>query len=661
MIRKKGKLRTQLVIIFLLISMIPAIVIMGMSISLTTRSTKDLVGIYTEKIIEQLNYNIDNYIGIARGVMGDVASSTFIQTATSRYQTLGASEQSALRADINDKIAPIVKTQDVLNGIYVCGQGNVYYQNLKVQDSFDIKTFEASSIYQEVQSLNSTEFMWFLMDNNSGKDIYLIRKVGTNGGYVVFLMNNQILVELLNLANVDECMSLAILDENNQIISASDKEMKIEGKTLSYINNIDDQMVTKSIDNSLVSVIECSNGWKILSVAPVANLMRDFNKSCMGIALVLVICMIVVAIISIIMGSKITRPIVKMAEYMKKVQAGGLSVGNRITQDIKTNNIEVLMLINGFSSMIEALGEMITTSKQVTEVVKANTYALKEEARATSTSAIEVSRTTENITVGATKQRDEMEEAVNLIEALSDNVNSVNCIVSNIRKTSNLTVAASEETRQKLDALYSQSEKNIQISYKVTDSVQELGEEVQRINEILDMIETINKQTNLLAINASIEAARAGESGRGFMVVAEEVRKLSTETTAAISKIVGVLEVIEDKRKITLEGLDEAIVIFNGQLPLVQNVNGTFSHIYSKMSGIDEEIIVANSLIGTVSVQKQDIQQKVKAIAQIAEEFACIIEEVNAATIEQVQASTTISELASDLLKVVDTLESCYL
>ena len=660
MIKNKGKLRTQLVIIFLLISIIPAIVIMSMSIGLTTRSTKDLVGVYTEKIIEQLNYNIDNYIGTARGAMGDVASSTYIQTATSRYQSLGADEQSTLRADIDDKITPIIKTQEVLGGIYVCGQGSVYYKNLKVQDTFDIKTFEASDIYQEVQELSSTEFKWFLLDNSTGKDIYLIRKVGTNGGYVVFLMNNQVLEELLDLANVDQCMSLAILDEDNQIIEATYKEMKIDSKMLSYLNKTDNEKITRSIDNSLVSVIECSNGWKILSVAPVSNLMKDFIRSCMSIILVLAICMAIVAIVSFMMGSKITRPIVKMASYMKKVQEGDLSLAHQISQDIKANNIEILMLINGFSSMLSSLGEMIATSKKVTESVKTNTYALKEQARTTSTSATDISTTIENITVGATKQSDETEDAVSLIEALSTNVNRVNGIVTSIRNTSNMTMTASEETRNKLDALYKQSETNIEISHKITESVQELGKETKRINEILEMIQRINKQTNLLAINASIEAVRAGESGKGFMVVAEEVRKLSMETTAAISKIGEVLGVIEDKRKITLEGLDEAVIIFNKQLPLVKNVNGTFAHIYSKMSGIDEEIIAVNALIETVSNQKQDIQHKVRAIAQIAEEFACIIEEVNAATIEQAQTSTTIDELATNLLKVVETLESCY-
>ena len=655
MARGKRKLRTELVIIFLLISMVPAIVIMGMSIALTTRSTEDLVGIYTEKIMEQLNYNIDNYIGTARGIIGDVASSTYIQTATSRYDTLGANEQSNLRADIGEKIAPIVKTQDTLGGIYVCGQGNIYFKNLKVQDNFDIKAFEASSIYQEMQNLPSTEFKWFLMESDTGVDIYLARKVGSSGGYVIFLMNRQTLVELLELANVEQCMSLAILDENDQVIETTDQEMKIDSEMLDHIHNLDKQIITQPIDNSLVSVIECSNGWKILSVAPISNLMRDFNRSCMSIVFVLIICMIIVTIISFVMGNKLTKPIVKMANYMKKVQEGDLSVGNHITQAIKTNNIEIRMLVDGFSSMLGSLGKMIANSQKVTEVIKANTYTLKEQAKTTSTSAVDVSTTIEHITVGATKQRDEMEEAVKLIEALSKHINQVDSIVASIRNTSNATRAVSEKTLERLNELYTQSEKNIKMSHKVTDCVQELGEETQRINEILDMIQRINKQTNLLAINASIEAVRAGESGKGFIVVAEEVRKLSMETTAALSKIGEVLEIIENKRKMTLEGLDEAIMIFNNQLPVVEGVNETFTHIYAKMSDIDEEIIIANTFIETVSKQKCDIEQKVGAISQIAEEFACIIEEVNAATMEQVQVSATIDRLASDLLEVADT------
>ena len=194
----------------------------------------------------------------------------------------------------------------------------------------------------------------------------------------------------------------------------------------------------------------------------------------------------------------------------------------------------------------------------------------------------------------------------------------------------------------------------------MSECVKELGEETENINKILEMIQNINKQTNLLAINASIEAARAGDSGKGFAVVAEEVRKLSTEIEEAIRHIAEVVEVIEIKRESTLLELKEATQAFNKQLPMVDGVNDTFSDIYNRMNAIDEKIYMTNALINTISVEKEEIESKMQDISQIAQEFACIIEKVNVGTIEQVEASNKISTLAVQLLEVVTSLETCY-
>ena len=174
------------------------------------------------------------------------------------------------------------------------------------------------------------------------------------------------------------------------------------------------------------------------------------------------------------------------------------------------------------------------------------------------------------------------------------------------------------------------------------------------------MIQSINKQTNLLAINASIEAARAGESGKGFTVVASEVRKLSLETDNAIKRIAMVVENIEEKRKQTLVELSEAMKVFDKQLPLVNSINYTFSNIYNRMDNIDVKINETNKLIGVVTNTKEAIESQIKDISHIAEEFVCIIEEVNAQTIEQAEASEKINDLAIQLLESVTSLQESY-
>ena len=658
---KQGKLRTQLVAIFLLISIIPAIIIMTLSVGLTTKSTKDLVSIYTDQIAQQLSYNIDNYISTARVTIGDILTSEYVKKAISKYNSLDAAEQSALRGNINVKVQSIMNTQDAISGIYICSQGKVCYKYVKVEDSFDIQEFESSKAYQKMQDQSSTEFNWFCMGKGKDKKIYLSRKDATvGGGYIVMMMDTQTLEKLLKLANVDACMSIVVLDNSDEVIATTNENLVIDENVKRRLNALEDTVVVDTISNNVVSMLNCNNGWRVVSVAPVAKLMRGFNQSRNGITVVLVAVIICAIVITLVLSKQITKPIIKMVSYMNEVQRGNLNIVDKLSTDIKARNVEMTMLVNGFSSMIKVLGQMIEASKKVASTAKTNTCALQERAQTTSQAAIGVNTTTESITEGALKQRDAMEEAVELVSTLSENVNEVNRVVEDIRKTSRDTMLVSDKTQGEIKALYGQSRKNIEISSKVAECVQALGDKTKDISHILSMIQGINKQTNLLAINASIEAVRAGESGKGFVVVAEEVSKLSVQTGEAIKKIAEVVQVIEEKRKSTLEGLAEAENVFNAQLPLVEKINGTFSNIYDGMNGIDDKLNNANTIIRTVVSEKEAIEKKIRAITQISEEFACIIEEVNAQTIEQVEASDAISKLSSQLLEVVTSLENCY-
>ncbi|MBP3887765.1 MAG: methyl-accepting chemotaxis protein [Cellulosilyticum sp.] len=657
----KGRLQTQLVATFLLLSTVPMIIIMIMSITLTRKSTKNLVSSYTRQIVQQLEYNIHDYIGVGRGTLGDILALEYVKSATARYYKLDAIEQSTLRSNISEQILSIINTQDIITGIYICSEGKICYKDVKVKDTFDIMAFQASDAYTEMQNQSSVVSNWFCMGEGEENNIYIARKPSlSDNGYVVIMMDKSVLTRFIELANVDTCMSITILDEENQVISATDSSIPVKTDILERFDQLEEVSAVETINDNVVSMIKCSNGWKVIGVAPMTDLMIDFNRSCQSIILVLAIIIIIAIIISILQGKRITKPIVMMASYMKEVQSGHLDISHKIKEKTRINSKEIGLLITGFTDMINSLKEMIDTSKMVTATAKESTKILQYQATATSQSAEGISGTTESIAQGALQQRDAIEEADKMIAVLSENVNEVNNIIEDIRCISQITMNISCATRQKLGELTDQSEKNIQISNKVADSVQTLGAETANINQILEMIEKINKQTNLLAINASIEAVRAGESGKGFMVVAEEVRKLSLETSKAITNIANVLQVIEQKRQSTLSELAHAMEIFGEQRPLVEGINHTFTDIYEKMDGIDGQINKANELITIVSLEKQKIAERMKDITQIAEEFACIIEEVNAETIEQVEASNKINELATQLLEVVSSLEACY-
>ena len=632
---------------------------MLMSINFTRKSTKDLVSSYTEQIGEQLIYNINDYISIARSAVGDILTSEYVKTAVSRYYNLQASEQSTLRANINIKVQSVMNAQDMISGVYICSDDKVCYSIVKVKDSFNIDDFKASQAYAEMHEQDQTSCTWFYMGEGNERQLFLARKAAGANGYIIIMMDIKALTKLLDLANVDTCTFITILDQNNEVVATTDYDKTISDTILKQLDEKEEHSV-RTIDENIVNLLECTNGWKVISVAPVSNLMLEFTRSCNKIMIVLIVLVICVALLSILVGKQITRPIVEMAQYMKKVSRQNFCIDEELKLNIRPQNQETEMLMVGFTNMLKSLKEMISTNKQVTLTAKLNTKALQEQAEMTSQSASDISSTTDNIAQGILKQKEAVEEAVKLVGILSEKVNKVNEVIEGIRDVSKETMNVSSETRSCLSELYNQSEKNILTSKKVSECVQELGKETESINNILDMIQSINKQTNLLAINASIEAARAGESGKGFTVVASEVRKLSLETDNAIKRIAMVVENIEEKRKQTLVELSEAMKVFDKQLPLVNSINYTFSNIYNRMDNIDVQINETNKLIGVVTNTKEAIESQIKDISHIAEEFVCIIEEVNAQTIEQAEASEKINDLAIQLLESVTSLQESY-
>lgn len=658
MCQRKRRLQTKLIINFSLIAIVPALIVMCMSIGFTTHSTEELVGVYTNKLVEQLSYNVNSFIATGRRVMGDLASTTYIQKITTKFDSLNAGEQSTLREKVNELVVPAINAQDAINGIYVYGQDHIYYRSIKTTDSFDLQAFKMSKAYERLANLETTQFVWFTMADGN---IYVARKTtNISDGALIFVMNRDYLNELLELSNVDGQMSLAIVDEESNLIAGTADEQRVQKLMQNAASHDEHAVITENIDNSIISFIDCSNGWQVVSITPVNTLMQDFKKSCINIVIVLCICSILAILLSSVIGHKLTRPLIKMAQYMKKVEKGEFDCKEDIEKNIKSQDLEISLLINGFVHMLTALNQMLKASHTVTQKVKENTKALQIQGEVTATSAEAVRCTVKQVTEGAKSQSEQTEETAGVMEELSDRVNEVGEVVGEIRNVSQDIMNISATTKQKINALDEKALKNIEMSHKVSQSVEALSKETANIYGILKMVKGINDQTELLALNASIEAARAGSFGKGFAVIATEVRNLSQQTSEAISAIQGLLAVIEEKSKMAFNELGEATVVFQSQRPIVADANENFQMIVSKMAYIDEEINHTNNLIRQVGECKESVLEKIVKINGIAQEFACVTEEVNEKTAAQAECAAMINKLGVQLGEIVEELEKCY-
>ncbi|MCX6120899.1 MAG: methyl-accepting chemotaxis protein [Ignavibacteriales bacterium] len=270
---------------------------------------------------------------------------------------------------------------------------------------------------------------------------------------------------------------------------------------------------------------------------------------------------------------------------------------------------------------------------------------VSESATSVASASTEISSSTEEMAAGSTEQTTQSEEIAAAVEQMAKSiaVNSENA--SEAAQTAKQAKTAAEQGGKLVANTVVEMKQIANVVRDAATTIQNLGKSSDQIGEIIEVIEHIADQTNLLALNAAIEAARAGEQGRGFAVVADEVRKLAEQTTKATKQIAGMIQHIQAES------------------------HGAVSSMANATSKVDEGIILADqagaSLKEIVEIS-QNVTQMVTEIAVANEEQSSTSEEIskNMEAIANVTQETSsgihqIARAADDLQHLTEILQRC--
>ena len=217
-------------------------------------------------------------------------------------------------------------------------------------------------------------------------------------------------------------------------------------------------------------------------------------------------------------------------------------------------------------------------------------------------------------------------EAVNrqadMTTQIQDRLEMTNELAVNAKGTTVKLKDIVAEGKHLADNLQEQSNLVDQNINRISDTVQLLVENVQKVSGITDSILNISSQTNLLALNASIEAARAGEAGKGFAVVADEIRKLAEETKVSTEQITAIINELAKVTNETQAGIEESAKAINVQRKHVEEVNESFTEVENGMLELQSDVTTMSREVESVLEANKQIVDSISLLSAASEEVS---------------------------------------
>ena len=589
----------------------------------STLETVRMVGSQIDMIAYCMESEVSKYVESKE--LSDLAKGAFENDADEKNRIISSLSTNALYSQsanpfigqiyilLPSNLKNISSKNNSINGIYDDYMGSVE----RDPEGKIVKWIDTHPVIDTKMALDS-----------EGDDAYAFSyqdHIPDSNAVVIIDAKKEKIQELLNGIDLGDDAAIGLVTMNGrEIVRRNGDLFKDDGTTVfsgrEYYREVSEGEEAYGTKEVVFSGKDCvmfyylceSSGMAITAMVPISLMTAEASGIWILTIILVLLALAVVIAVAFVISSSIQKNVNSVSRGLGEVAEGNLAVKVRVNGH------------DEFGDLVDATTEMIANTKKFVSKVDAASDEAAESAKSVQGSSRllgncsdDIMKAVKEMSDGMERQKQYADECVDRTDRLSDEIGNVSEQIGRIKIIIEETNRMINECVSLLATLGDKARETTGATDSVKNSVTALIDETGKINAFVNVIKNISSQTHLLSLNASIEAARAGEAGRGFSVVAEEIRELASQSSKSAGEIKKLVDGINIQTDSSTASVDQARNIADEQFELVNRSIEIFNQMRSSMENLNVELVNIDKATAAADARRVETVSAVGDISDI--------------------------------------------